>query len=79
VPIFIDRHDLRSLKADDVAEAHRRDVDIQDRHGVKYMAYWFDENYCAAFCVVHASDAATASCVGRRMRRVRAATQGLRG
>ena len=43
MPIFMDRHDLRGLKADDVAEAHRRDVDIQDRHGVKYMAYWFDE------------------------------------
>ena len=27
VPIFMDRHDLRGLKADDVAEAHRRDVD----------------------------------------------------
>ena len=52
--------DLRGLKADDVAEAHRRDVDIQDRHGVKYMAYWFDENNGAAFCLVHAPDPATA-------------------
>jgi hypothetical protein len=42
VPIFMDRHDLRGLKADDVAGAHRRDVNIQGRHGVKYMAYWFD-------------------------------------
>jgi Protein of unknown function (DUF4242) len=45
----MDRHDLSGLKADDVAEAHRRDVDIQDRHGVKYMAYWFDENYFVSF------------------------------
>jgi hypothetical protein len=28
----MDRHDLRGLKADGVAEAHRRDVEIQDRH-----------------------------------------------
>jgi class 3 adenylate cyclase len=65
VPIFMDRHDLRGLKADDVAEAHRRDIDIQDRHGVKYMAYWFDENNGAAFCLVHAPDPATAERVHR--------------
>ena len=65
MPIFMDRHDLRGLKADDVAEAHRRDVDIQDRHGVKYMAYWFDENNGAAFCLVHAPDPATAELVHR--------------
>ena len=65
VPIFMDRHDLRGLKADDVAEAHRRDVDIQDRHGVKYMAYWFDESNGAAFCLVHAPDPETAERVHR--------------
>jgi class 3 adenylate cyclase len=65
MPIFMDRHDLRGVKAEDVAEAHRRDVDIQDRHGVKYMAYWFDERNGAAFCLVHAPDAATAERVHR--------------
>ena len=65
MPIFMDRHDLRGLKGEDVAEAHRRDVDIQDRHGVKYMAYWFDENNGAAFCLVHAPDPETAERVHR--------------
>ena len=65
MPIYMDRHDLSGLKRADVAEAHRRDVDIQDRHGVKYMAYWFDENSGAAFCLVHAPDPATAERVHR--------------
>jgi class 3 adenylate cyclase len=65
MPIYMDRHDLSGLKREDVAEAHRRDVDIQDRHGVKYMAYWFDENSGAAFCLVHAPDPATAERVHR--------------
>jgi len=65
MPIFMDRHDLRGAKAEDVAEAHRRDVDIQDRHGVKYMAYWFDEERGSGFCLVHAPDAATAERVHR--------------
>ena len=65
MPIYMDRHDMRGMNADDVAEAHRRDVDIQDRHGVKYMAYWFDENNGAAFCLVHAPDPETAERVHR--------------
>ena len=65
MPIYMDRHDLRGMKQEDVAEAHRRDVEIQDRHGVKYMAYWFDESNGAAFCLVHAPDPATAERVHR--------------
>ena len=56
---------MRGLKADDVAGAHRRDVTVQDRHGVKYMAYWFDENNGAAFCLVHVPDPATAELIHR--------------
>jgi len=65
MPIFMDRHDMRGATAEQVADAHRRDVDIQDRHGVKYMAYWFDERNGAAFCLVDAPDAATAERVHR--------------
>ena len=65
MPIFMDRHDLPGATAEDIADAHRRDVDIQDRHGVKYMAYWFDEQRHATFCLVHAPDAATAERVHR--------------
>jgi class 3 adenylate cyclase len=65
MPIFMDRHDMPGATAEEIADAHRRDVDIQDRHGVKYMAYWFDEQRHATFCLVHAPDAATAERVHR--------------
>jgi len=65
MPIFMDRHDLRGATAEQVAEAHRRDTDIQDRYGVKYMAYWFDVEKGATFCLVHAPDEATAERVHR--------------
>ncbi len=65
VPIYMDRHDMRGLKAEDVADAHRRDVEIQDKYKVKYMAYWFDEERGAGFCLVHAPDAAAAERVHR--------------
>ena len=65
MPIFMDRHELRGLKAEDVANAHRRDLEVQDKYGVKYMAYWYDEERGAGFCLVHAPDPATAEQVHR--------------
>jgi class 3 adenylate cyclase len=65
MPIFMDRHDMREATAEHVADAHSKDLEIQDRHGVKFMAYWFDEKRHAAFCLVHAPDAAAAERVHR--------------
>ena len=39
MPIFMDRHDMPGTTAEDVAEAHRKDVEIQDKYGVKYVTY----------------------------------------
>ncbi len=65
MPIFMDRHDLRGMTSEDVAEAHRKDLEIQERYGVKYMAYWFDEERDSGFCLVQAPDAAAAERVHR--------------
>ncbi|MGO4436439.1 nickel-binding protein [Rhizobium sp. RAF56] len=63
MPIFMDRHDLAGTSAADVAEAHQRDLAIQDDYGVKFLTYWFDQRRGTAFCLVDAPDAATAQCV----------------
>jgi class 3 adenylate cyclase len=47
------------------ADAHRKDVEVQDKRKVEYMAYWFDHEQGAGFCLVHAPDAATAARVHR--------------
>jgi class 3 adenylate cyclase len=65
MPIFMDRHDAQGATHEDLAELHRRDVEIQDKYGVKYMTYWFDEDRCTGFCLVDAPDAATAEHVHR--------------
>jgi class 3 adenylate cyclase len=65
MPIFMDRHDMRDLREADVADAHSKDLEIQDRYGVKYMTYWFDERRGLGFCLVEAPDAATAQRVHR--------------
>jgi Protein of unknown function (DUF4242) len=52
MPIFMDRHNMRDATAEQVAEAHRRDLDIQDKYGVKYMTYWYDAARGTGFCLV---------------------------
>src|SRR6516225_2365823 len=65
MPIFMDRHDMRGATAENIAEAHRRDLEIQDKYGVKYMTYWYDPERSTGFCLVDAPDAETAAHVHR--------------
>jgi class 3 adenylate cyclase len=60
MPIFLDRHDLSGLTAADIAEAHRKDLEVQDRYGVRFLTYWFDEAHGTGFCLIDAPNAETA-------------------
>jgi len=60
MPIYLDRHDLKGLTAADIAEAHRKDLEVQDRYGVRFLTYWFDESRGTAFCLINAPDIETA-------------------
>ncbi len=65
MPIFMDRHDMAGATAENVAEAHRKDLEIQEKYGVKYMTYWYDSERATGFCLVDAPDAETAARVHR--------------
>ena len=51
VPMFIDRHDAPGVTPEELANAHRLDVAIQDKHGVHYHTYWFDPDNGSVFCL----------------------------
>jgi hypothetical protein len=61
MPIFMDRHEMRGVTAENVADAHRRDLEIQDKYGVNFLAYWYDAARGTGFCLVEAPDATTAA------------------
>jgi hypothetical protein len=61
----MDVHNLPGATAKEVAEAHTKDVQTQDRYGVKYLRYWVDEQQGKVFCLVDAPDADAASTVHR--------------
>ena len=65
MPIFMDRHDMKGASGEDVFGSHQKDLEIQDKYGVKYMTYWWDYERGTGFCLVDAPDAATAECVHR--------------
>jgi class 3 adenylate cyclase len=65
MPIYMDRHDLKDATSAELAEAHQKDVAIQDQYGVRFMTYWFDQSRGTAFCLVDAPDKESAECVHR--------------
>jgi class 3 adenylate cyclase len=49
---FMDRHTTTGLTPDDVARAHARDVEVQERFGVRFSTYLYDEPAGVTFCLV---------------------------
>jgi hypothetical protein len=66
MPMFMDVHDhVDGLTAEAVAGAHKRDLEVQEKYGVNYVQYWFDEASGKVFCLVDAPDAEAAEAVHR--------------
>jgi class 3 adenylate cyclase len=60
MPLYMDVHPgLGDATPNDVAEAHRQDLDIQDQFGVRFLSYWFSDPQGKAFCLVEAPDVDT--------------------
>ena len=60
MPIFLDRHDVVESSAEEVAKLHVKDLEIQDKYGVKFLTYWYDAERRTTFCLVDAPDKETA-------------------
>ena len=66
MPLYMDHHHrVEGLTAEAVAGAHLRDLEVQAKHGVNYLKYWFDEASGAVFCLVEAPSKAAAAAVHR--------------
>ncbi|HEX3361840.1 MAG TPA: nickel-binding protein [Solirubrobacterales bacterium] len=56
MPLYMDRHDLPDATAADIASAHMHDLEVQERFGVRFVTYWFEEDAGSAFCLVDSPD-----------------------
>ena len=66
MPLFMDvHHHVEGLTAEAVAGAHQADLATQEKYGVKYLQYWFDEGSGKVFCLVEAPNKEAAIAVHR--------------
>ncbi len=66
MPLYMDVHTLSGeVSASDVAAAHQKDIETQEKYGVDYKHYWVDESAGKIFCLVEAPNAEAAHTVHR--------------
>jgi hypothetical protein len=66
MPLYIDHHkNLDGLSAEAVAEDHEKDLEVQAKHGVKALRYWFDEETGEVYCRYEVLKAEAAEAVHR--------------
>lgn len=66
MPLYMDiHHKVEGLTADAVKDAHAHDLQVQNKYGVKYLQYWFDEGSGKVFCLVEAPNREAAATVHR--------------
>lgn len=66
MPLFMDvHHKVEGLTGAAVAGAHERDLEVQAKHGVQYLKYWYDEGSGKVFCLVDAPSREAAATVHR--------------
>jgi hypothetical protein len=66
--MYMDHHkNLEGLTAEAVAEAHHKDLEVQDKHGAKALKYWFNEEKGEIFYLFDAPTAEAAETVHREV------------
>jgi class 3 adenylate cyclase len=51
MPLYMDRHESVDNTPEEVAAAHKADLEIQHEFGVRYLSYWFEPVDRSVFCL----------------------------
>src|SRR5262245_6178474 len=66
MPLFMDVHNgMKDITAARLAAAHQRDLAVQDKYGVRFLKYWYDEATGKIFCLSSAPSREAAMAVHR--------------
>lgn len=66
MPLYMDVHTIDGgVAVEDVATAHKADLQTQGAYDVKYLRYWVDESQGKVFCLVEAPSPEAAATVHR--------------
>ena len=66
MPLYMDKHTgVDGLSAEAAIAAHKADLETQEKYGVKYLSYWYNEDEGTVFCLVDAPSKEAAEAVHR--------------
>lgn len=66
MPLYLDIHNkVDGLTAQALEELHKKDLELQDKYGVRYLKYWYDISTQKVFCLVEAPNKEAAERVHR--------------
>lgn len=66
MPLYMDIHkNMPGLTSEGLAEAHKKDLNVQSKHGVTYHKYWYNEKTGTIFCLCDAPSKEAAEAVHR--------------
>ena len=66
MPLYMDIHrNVEGITQEGLDEAHKKDLDVQSKHGVEFVSYWYSEAEGAIFCLCNAPSKEAAEAVHR--------------
>jgi uncharacterized protein DUF4242 len=66
MPKYMDIHKgVKGLTVEAVAQAHKMDLATQEKHGVKFLNYWYNRKDGTIFCLTDAPSKEAANAVHR--------------
>jgi len=66
MPLYMDMHkNVQGLTREAVEEGHQLDLKVQEKYGVTYLKYWYNEAEGTVFCLCEAPSKEAAEAVHR--------------
>lgn len=64
MPLYMDIHrNVEDITEAALEEAHQKDLEVQGKHGVKFLDYWYSEAEGTIFCLSEAPNKEAAEAV----------------
>lgn len=56
MPLYMDIHFIGEVSIEDTRKAHLADLAVQEKYGVTYLQYWFNEEAGTVYCLMEGPD-----------------------